>query len=236
MICLSAVKSCTACGIEKSLTDFGKSSQSKDGFKSSCLSCKALKSALYRALNRDALKAYGVQYRKNSSQKVRDGRAFWRKENPDKVALSKAKAYRKNEKKIKAKASLSYIENPEKFKVRAAAWRLANPDKVKAKDAEYYAAHPEAGRIKGQNRRARKRNVGGALSKGLAVKLFKLQRGKCPCCGLPLGSDFHLDHKMPLALGGSNTDENIQLLRKRCNSQKHAAHPVDFMQSRGFLL
>jgi len=36
--------------------------------------------------------------------------------------------------------------------------------------------------------------------------------------------------------GGSNTDDNMQLLRKLCNLQKHAKHPVDFMQERGFLL
>lgn len=56
------------------------------------------------------------------------------------------------------------------------------------------------------------------------------------CCGLPLGDNYHIDHIMPLALGGSNTDDNIQLLRQRCNNQKCAKHPVDFMQSRGFLL
>ena len=46
----------------------------------------------------------------------------------------------------------------------------------------------------------------------------------------------HLDHIMPLALGGSNTDDNIQLLRARCNLQKRAKHPVDFMRERGYLI
>lgn len=41
---------------------------------------------------------------------------------------------------------------------------------------------------------------------------------------------------MPLALGGANEDWNIQLLRQRCNNQKKAKHPVDFMQSKGYLL
>jgi len=52
----------------------------------------------------------------------------------------------------------------------------------------------------------------------------------------PLGDDFHMDHIMPIALGGSNTDDNMQLLRKECNLQKQAKHPIDFMQSRGLLL
>jgi len=87
-----------------------------------------------------------------------------------------------------------------------------------------------------QNRRARKKYNGGRLSKGLSNKLYKLQRGKCACCGKSLGDDYHLDHRMPLALGGVNEDLNMQLLRSKCNREKHAKHPIDFMQSRGFLL
>jgi 5-methylcytosine-specific restriction endonuclease McrA len=91
--------------------------------------------------------------------------------------------------------------------------------------------------MNGQNRRARKNASAGKLSFNLAEKLFKLQHGKCACgCKKHLGKDYHLDHIMPLALGGANTDNNIQLLRKQCNWQKHAKHPIDFMQSRGFLL
>ena len=63
-----------------------------------------------------------------------------------------------------------------------------------------------------------------------------LQKGLCPCCRKPLGNDYHMDHIIPLALGGSNGDNNIQLLRSECNLEKQAKHPVDFMQSRGFLL
>lgn len=88
----------------------------------------------------------------------------------------------------------------------------------------------------GHNRRARKRSSGGVISPGLARKLFKLQSGKCACCGLSLGGDYHMDHIMPIAMGGPNEDRNIQLLRAACNIQKTAKHPVDFMQSRGFLL
>lgn len=64
----------------------------------------------------------------------------------------------------------------------------------------------------------------------------KFTNGKCPCCKQPLGDEFHLDHVIPLALGGPNTDDNMQLLRKTCNLQKSAKHPVQYMQERGFLL
>ena len=119
---------------------------------------------------------------------------------------------------------------------RLKAWRAANKDRCNKNRKAWYAANPDAVRIQAHNRRARKRSNGGALSTNLSAKLFKLQRGKCACCGLPLGGKYHLDHIMPLALGGSNTDDNMQLLRVTCNQEKWKKHPVDFMQQRGFLI
>lgn len=116
-----------------------------------------------------------------------------------------------------------------------AAWYASNRERCLVMSAARMKANPEARRIYKQNRRARE--SGGKLSQGLSSKLYKLQRGKCACgCKQPLGDDYHLDHIMPLALGGTNTDDNIQLLRQRCNNQKHAKHPIEFMQSRGYLL
>ena len=67
-------------------------------------------------------------------------------------------------------------------------------------------------------------------------KCIDYKGGKCVCCGHPLSDNYHLDHIVPIALGGANEDWNIQLLRGECNLQKHAKHPVNFMQSKGFLL
>lgn len=146
----------------------------------------------------------------------------WAKTNPEKVKKAKAKYAADNRKKCAASS---------------AKWWAANPEKTKVYSAKRYSANPEAFLLYNHNRRARERDAGGRLSVGLTYKLFTLQKGRCACgCKQPLGDDFHRDHIMPLALGGSNTDDNIQLLRSTCNLQKHAKHPVDFMQQRGFLL
>ena len=156
----------------------------------------------------------------------------WRVAHPEKVRAAKAKWYASNPGRVKEYRK----ENSKKINAANAKWRALNPEKAKASIERWNAEHPEAKRIYCQNRRARKRANGGILSRGLAEKLFALQKGKCPCCALPLGSDYHLDHRMPLALGGANEDWNMQLLRAFCNNQKKAKHPVEFMQSRGFLL
>ena len=126
--------------------------------------------------------------------------------------------------------------NAKKMAVYNAEYYAANADKINASAAKRRGDNPEAERIYSHNKRAHKRKAGGKLSKDIAERLYALQRGKCACCKQPLGNDYHLDHIMPLALGGSNTDDNIQLLRSKCNLQKNKKHPIAFMKQRGFLL
>lgn len=203
-------KPCTKCGKNKPLTEFYKHAERRDGLRADCKECVKNKSAKWRAENHEKAVA--------SFSK-------WRSSNPDKVKADHAKWY---------------AENRDKVIARSAVWAAENPDKVKAARVKYYSENKEKarfrGRISSHNRRSRVRENGGSLSKGLTERLFKLQRGKCACCGKPLGDNYHLDHIVPLALGGTNTDGNIQLLRSKCNLQKHARHPIDFMRQRGFLL
>lgn len=175
----------------------------------------------------------------------------WRADNPEKMILNHAKWYEENKGRAKAAGIAWAALNKEKSKAIKNKYAAANrdklraynflhrkmyPEKVKVSRAAWLAANPDFKRINSQNRRALKKASGAGLSRGLAEKLFKLQKGECPCCGNQLGKNFHLDHIMPLALGGVNEDWNIQLLRQQCNNQKSAKHPVDFMQSRGKLL
>lgn len=189
--------------------------------KGDCMACDRASSLTYYKANRDSQRALkAVHYAANR----------------DRVKAAASAYYAANKEKAKETNEAWRLANPEKRRAAAAAWNLANPEKAKGCIAEWKAAHPESLLIYSQNRRARKNASGGKLSKGLSAKLFKLQKGSCPCCKQPLGEDYHLDHKMPLALGGTNTDENMQLLRAKCNLQKNAKHPIDFMQQRGFLL
>lgn len=144
----------------------------------------------------------------------------WRRDNPEKVSDIDARSKAARADQVRAQHRRYYQANKEKRKRESAEWSRANPEKKKVTRA---------------NRRARK--SGDRLTPGLAAKLYALQRGRCACCGLPLGAEYDLDHVMPLALGGLNRDENIQLLRRACNNLKRAKHPIEFMQKdRGKLL
>lgn len=200
-------KVCSKCGETKHATGFYKHAGRRDGLQSYCKACARLTHAAWCVAHPEKAKANVDKWVASNRDKHKSSTAAWFKANP-----GKAKAY-------------------------TAKWCAANKDKKKAYNAKWYSANPEARRIHDNNRRAREHANGGRLSRGLEKRLFKLQRGKCACgCKQPLGDDFHMDHRTPLALGGSNTDDNIQLLRAECNLQKHAKHPIDFMQSKGFLL
>ena len=236
MRAISPTKTCSKCKSTMLFLEFCKNKWRKDGLNSECKKCTQERILLYRKNNQEKIKEaqskyYAenavrlrlakVDYCKKNAERISASYAIWRHENPDKSRL----------------ATENWVKNnPSKLRTTQAAYRLNNSERCKSATAKWHKENPEANRLYGQNYRARKRENGGTLSKGISAKLLKLQKGKCACCSNPLGDDYHLDHIMPIKLGGTNTDDNIQLLRAVCNSQKNAKHPIDFMQSKGFLL
>ena len=57
----------------------------------------------------------------------------------------------------------------------------------------------------------------------------------CPCCGIDLiaHGNYHLDHIMPLALGGTNDYWNAQFLCAECNLGKSAENPYIWAERTG---
>lgn len=201
------MKTCTKCSETKPVAEFSKNAVKRDGLCVRCKSCAKKSFDAWRTANIDKDKARCAAYFP----------AY----------------YAANRQKLIEYQTAYRESNPDKVRARQADWYTANRESRIAAACEWQKANREARRVISQNRRSAK----GKLSKGLAEKLFKLQRGKCACgCKQPLGTDFHLDHRMPLALGGANEDWNIQLLRSTCNQQKHAKDPIEFMRQRGFLL
>ena len=215
------MKMCSKCKETKPLDKFSKDAQKRDGLCCQCKVCQRAMKDAYLAANPDKVKAEKAAYYAANLERFREANKAWKLANLSSVQEMN-KAWRKKNADHLRESKKSYsAKNIERLREQYKAWRLANPDKR---------------RINQQNRRARKKQSSGKLSHGLASKLFKLQGGKCPCCKQPLGANYHLDHIMPLALGGANKDGNMQLLRATCNMQKSDQHPLAFMQLRGFLI
>jgi len=175
-------------------------------------------------------------YRAKYPEKCRAGVTAWAQANPDKKRASDARYAAANKDKLIAYHAEWRKKNTDKVNAWSTEYRLANPEKAALAIKAWNKANPERLRVNDHNARARRKAAPGRLSPGLTKKLLKLQKGRCACCKLPLGDDFHLDNITPIARGGANADGNMQLLRAVCNLKKSAKDPIDYMQSKGFLI
>ena len=111
----------------------------------------------------------------------------------------------------------------------------ANKKEARREYGRIYRAKNKVKRKIDKKNRKKRVSGRGRLSSTITSRLMISQNGKCISCHCKL-VDFHIDHIIPIALGGTNTDDNVQLLCPTCNISKGAKHPISFMQERGFLL
>lgn len=179
------------------------------------------------------------RYRKKHANKL----AAQRRDNKEKIDTYNHAYYIRNSERLKAASAKRLsdrrdeINEAERKKYNPSEhWRKKNPGKHKEWVRRYVSDNSDLRRIYEQNRRARKKFLGGTIPLDAKDILMRLQRGKCACCRISLDRGFHIDHIKPLSLGGLHAMENLQLLCPSCNLSKQAKDPIDFMQSRGYLL
>ena len=68
------------------------------------------------------------------------------------------------------------------------------------------------------------------------TELLARQGGKCANCRVQPNGSVHVDHIMPLALGGPHATGNVQALCQPCNQRKYSKHPLVFAREEGRLL
>jgi 5-methylcytosine-specific restriction endonuclease McrA len=199
-------KVCKGCGKTKPASMFSKQKGVRDGLRSRCKEC----------LNNQG-KEYGAEYREKHRERRNAEAREYRRKNADTLKAKRLQRYRENPTKYKKAARDCRLRKPETKKQ----WAKKNADRLKA----YW-----------HKRRANKINAGGSYTAKEITALLSRQRSKCPICKTGISSKYHIDHIMPLTLGGSNYISNIQLLCPQCNLSKGARHPIEFMQSLGYLL
>lgn len=124
------------------------------------------------------------------------------------------------------------VESRRKEKER----RDANIEVFRQRSREYNKNNKEKIAAHSRNREARKRGNGGSHSGADILDILRMQKEKCAYCRVKLGKKYHVDHIVPLKLGGANDRRNLQILCQPCNQAKSARDPISFMQMKGMLL
>lgn len=119
--------------------------------------------------------------------------------------------------------------NDEEFRVKKAEhskqWAVDNPEKVRKKSKKWADANPDKVRMANHRRRGHRSITEGRNLEVDIRDIFKRSFGFCVYCADNLFDGYHLDHIMPLALGGTNEAANLQCICAKCNLRKGAKHP-----------
>lgn len=198
-------KACNKCKAVKPIIDFSRDKHKRDGYATVCKSCKHA----YKLFNQAAIKEQRKQYKAKHAAEIKAYMQQYRKH------------YRE-----KNRAALS---------AASIAWNKANADRFAEIRRESRKRNAESARTTVRNRRARLKERPGSHTATDVLAIGALQRWRCACCHVDIKRKYHVDHIEPIAKGGSNDRLNLQLLCPMCNISKQDRHPVEFMQTRGFL-
>jgi len=79
-----------------------------------------------------------------------------------------------------------------------------------------------------EKRRRRNSPAGDGARQRLRRSLSRIGMGTCRLCGLETLSEFlHVDHRLPLADGGTDFDSNVWVLCIGCHSEKTSQEATD---------
>lgn len=115
-------------------------------------------------------------------------------------------------------------------------WNERNRDRVCLHTSTWKRKCPDRVYEHKSTRRASKNGVGGTHSAADIARLLKLQKHRCAYCRCSIRKSRHIDHIVPLKLGGSNDWTNLQALCPTCNLKKGAKDPTQYANKLGLLL
>ena len=198
----------------------------------SCLECRRLAQAKARKANPDKFRERDRVYARLHSEQNKARAKTWAENNRERKRATARRYYIEHPEKKSWR-----LHNVEQNRINKRNWRLKHKDEINAvarkkypMRADRYRANAKKWRLNNKqkhntanrNREARKKNSLGQHTYEDILRLFVEQNGLCTYCGKKLElTDYHVDHNIPLAKGGSNGSENICLCCPPCNLHKH---------------
>ncbi len=225
-------KTCTGCKVEKPLGEFSKNSQAKDGLRHRCRACCSQAAKRWAAQGGAAKRAATAKkWREENPERARETARKWKAANPD-----ADRRYKKKYREAHPEAAREYrAKNAQERTEYQRKWRAENPELARAAARRHsrnaYTKDPTKAVELANRRRALilERKVGPV---DLHL-LWKTQGDDCALCGDLIDRDLRwpapmcasLDHIVPLALGGTHEQSNLQWTHLVCNIRKGAKAP-----------
>lgn len=215
---------CKKCGESKSVAEYYKAKDCKDGLRPECKSCTLARQLQYREEHADAHRARAKRYRQ---------------ENREKCAAKDREYYQSKLEENRAKRREWYSKNAELVKEKVRNWQEANPDRTKANKRASKARNPEA--VQAEYERNKHHYFERAAKRRVKVKEVtpkwsdeaKVREIYQTCQNLnrmfPM-LEFHVDHVVPLVndvVSGLHSHTNLQILAGEENLSKGNRHWPD---------
>ena len=197
-----------------------------------------------RPTRKDYQRRYAKEWARRHPEQRREAVRKHRTANREAIKERSRELYRQNPEHYRAKRRRYYWAHREKSNAAFRAWRRQNPELASQIDKTYRAANlakcretdrlyagrfPEMIRAKSRRRRAVKRRV--ARERYSELEIFERDGWVCRLCNRPVDRSLTdrrspqaptIDHIVPLARGGADIRDNVQLAHQRCNSAKGA--------------
>ncbi len=191
-----------------------------------CKKCTVITNLAWSANNRERSREIKRKFVLNHPEEDRTSKRKHYDANRDRIIRREVERKQKNKDHINAMYREQYARESYKWKIRQKRYEENNSEKIKAATKASSARRREQLQSSIENYTAQD-----------VLDLLAQQRGRCaePTCMVSLKPKYHVDHIMPLVLGGSNARDNIQLLCPRCNLAKNRHHPLVWAQMKGRL-
>lgn len=223
---LPLLKKCLKCKKLKETIRFNIRVQSNDGYNTRCKQCISDYKREYQKANKEKLSLKKKEYYKINKKHINRNSKQYEENNKQKQQAYR-KIYREeNKHHIKKELKKYYCENKNKLNKNAIIYRNANKEKL-ALSVKRYRESEHGKAVMRLN--SLKRRASGSLSTRELSKLIKDSDNKCFYCrqDIPSGK-LHIDHYMPIKLGGKTTLSNLRVSCANCNLRKGCKHPSKF--------
>lgn len=200
------MKKCNKCSKSLPLSEFHTSPTTRDKLRPNCKECQKQYRAEWYQRNRERLIKYSQEYVIAHPEESKEKGRKWHERNRFKVR-EKAKVWREaNREHLKRAKQADYQKNIDKYKQAA-----------RSREQK----HPEYGRVSHHRRRAQRFGVQGDLTATAIIGKFSYFGWRCYLCQTP-GTIYTLeiDHRTPMARGGTNWPANIAPACSGCNQKK----------------